>query len=52
MKRKEIAVAFTTFKADYPQLELKIDEEKAEQLGINVKDILQTMQAYFGSAQA
>lgn len=52
MKRKEIAMAFTTFKADYPQLELKIDEEKAEQLGINVKDVLQTMQAYFGSAQA
>ncbi|WP_342327378.1 efflux RND transporter permease subunit [Pedobacter sp. FW305-3-2-15-E-R2A2] len=52
MKRKEIAVAFTTFKADYPQLELKIDDEKAEQLGINTKDILQTMQAYFGSAQA
>ncbi|WP_316748451.1 efflux RND transporter permease subunit [Pedobacter gandavensis] len=52
MKRKEIAIAFTTFKADYPQFELKIDEEKAEQLGINVKDVLQTMQAYFGSAQA
>ena len=52
MKRKEIAVAFTSFKADYPQLELEVDEVKAEQLGVNVKDILQTMQAYFGSAQA
>lgn len=52
MKRPEIAVAFTTFKADYPQLQLDIDDEKADQLGVNVKDILQTMQAYFGSAQA
>lgn len=52
MKQKEIAVAFTSFKADYPQLELEVDDAKAEQLGVNVRDILQTMQAYFGSAQA
>jgi HAE1 family hydrophobic/amphiphilic exporter-1 len=52
MKRKEIAFAFTAFKADYPQLELEVDEEKAGQLGVNVKDVLQTMQVYFGSAQA
>ncbi|MGY4385810.1 HAE1 family hydrophobic/amphiphilic exporter-1 [Pedobacter sp. UYP24] len=52
MKRPEIAVAFTSFKADYPQLELEINDEKADQLGVNVKDILQTMQTYFGSAQA
>ncbi|WP_276090094.1 efflux RND transporter permease subunit [Pedobacter sp. JY14-1] len=52
MKRPEIAVAFTSFKADYPQLELEVNDEKADQLGVSVKDILQTMQAYFGSAQA
>ncbi|HSD07297.1 efflux RND transporter permease subunit [Flavobacterium sp.] len=52
MKRPEIAVAFTSFKADYPQLQLDINDTKADQLGVNVKDILQTMQAYFGSAQA
>ncbi len=52
MQRKEIAVAFTAFKADYPQLEMSIDDEKAEQLGVSVRDILQSMQAYFGSAQA
>ncbi|MNK10218.1 Efflux pump membrane transporter BepE [compost metagenome] len=52
MKQPAIAVAFTSFKADYPQLELDINQEKADQLGVNVKDILQTMQAYFGSAQA
>jgi HAE1 family hydrophobic/amphiphilic exporter-1 len=51
MKRPEIAFAFTAFKADYPQLELEVKEEKAEQLGVSVKDILGTMQAYFGSTQ-
>lgn len=52
MAKKEIAYAFTSFKADYPQLQLEVDDDKANQLGVNVKDILQTMQAYFGSAQA
>lgn len=52
MKRPEIAAAFTSFKADYPQLQLDINDEKADQLGVSVKDILQTMQIYFGSAQA
>jgi HAE1 family hydrophobic/amphiphilic exporter-1 len=52
MKRKEIAMAFTSFKSDYPQLDLEVDEVKAEQLGVNIKDILRTMQAYYGSTQA
>ncbi len=52
MQRPEIAFAFTSFKADYPQYDMEVDEAKAEQLSVNVKDILQTMQAYFGSAQA
>jgi len=51
MKRKEIAVAFTSFKSDYPQLEMQVDEVKAKQLGVSVRDIMQTMQAYFGAAQ-
>jgi HAE1 family hydrophobic/amphiphilic exporter-1 len=52
MQKKEIAFAFTSFKADYPQLQLEVNDDKANQLGVNVKDILATMQAYFGSAQA
>ncbi|GAA4806753.1 efflux RND transporter permease subunit [Olivibacter ginsenosidimutans] len=52
MKRPEIMVAFTSFRADYPQYELQLDDVKAEQLGVSTKAILQTMQAYFGSAQA
>ncbi|WPU91734.1 efflux RND transporter permease subunit [Mucilaginibacter sabulilitoris] len=51
MKRKEIAVAFTTFRADYPQYEMVLDHEKIEQLEVDEKDVLSTMQAYFGSAQ-
>ncbi|RYD59128.1 MAG: efflux RND transporter permease subunit [Sphingobacteriales bacterium] len=51
MKRKEIAVAFTSFKADYPQLEMEVDNEKARQLGVQVRDVLQTMQSYFGAIQ-
>jgi HAE1 family hydrophobic/amphiphilic exporter-1 len=52
MQKPAIAYAFTSFKADYPQLQLEVNDEKANQLGVNVKDVLQTMQAYFGSAQA
>ncbi|PWV55654.1 efflux RND transporter permease subunit [Chitinophaga sp. S165] len=52
MKRPEVAVAFTTFRADYPQYEMEVDAEKAEQLSVNVKDLLQTVGAYFGSSQA
>lgn len=51
MKRPEIAVAFTPFRADYPQYELEVDDMKAEQLGVSVKDLMQTMGAYYGSAQ-
>ncbi|WP_312399134.1 efflux RND transporter permease subunit [Sphingobacterium sp.] len=49
--RKEIAVAFTTFRADYPQYEMILDHEKIEQLEVDEKDVLGTMQSFFGSAQ-
>jgi HAE1 family hydrophobic/amphiphilic exporter-1 len=52
MTKPAIAFAFTSYKADYPQLQLEVDDDKAAQLGVNVKDILSTMQAYFGTAQA
>ncbi|MCO6148482.1 efflux RND transporter permease subunit [Flavobacterium sp. NRK1] len=51
MKRPEIAVAFTPFRADYPQYEMMVDDVKAEQLGVSVKQLMQTIQAYYGSAQ-
>lgn len=52
MKRPEIAFAFTTFNANYPQYNLKVDEAKAKQMGVTVKELLTVMQAYYGSMQA
>ncbi|TLU84648.1 MAG: efflux RND transporter permease subunit [Chlorobium sp.] len=52
MKRPEIGFAFTTFKATNPQYEIVVDNIKAGQLGVNVKDLLTVMQAYYGSLQA
>lgn len=52
MQKPAISYAFTSFRADYPQFQLEVDDDKANQLGVNTKDVLQTMQAYFGSAQA
>jgi len=51
MKRKEIEAAFTTFRTDYPQLEMEVDAVKTKQLGVNIKDLMGVMQAYYGSVQ-
>ncbi|SFO27795.1 hydrophobic/amphiphilic exporter-1, HAE1 family [Chitinophaga sp. YR627] len=50
-QRKEIALAYTAFRADYPQLEMVIDEEKAAQLRVDVDVVIRSMQAYYGSQQ-
>lgn len=52
MQREEIAFAFTSFKADYPQYEMKLDPVKAKLLGVSIHDAATVMQAYFGSMQA
>lgn len=51
MKRKEISFAYTPFHADYPQLEMEIDYLKADQLGVSVRSLVQTMQMFYGSMQ-
>jgi HAE1 family hydrophobic/amphiphilic exporter-1 len=51
-KDAKIGSAYMTFKADYPQLEIEVDNLKAKQLGVNVRDIMMTVQAYYGSMQA
>jgi len=51
-KQKQIGSAFTLFKADFPQLEMDVDDIKAKQLGVSVRDIMATLQAYYGSMQA
>ncbi|UOE49366.1 efflux RND transporter permease subunit [Mucilaginibacter sp. SMC90] len=50
-KRPEIALAYTAFRADYPQLEMVIDKEKAALLRVDVDAVVKTMQAYYGSQQ-
>ncbi|MCP1994527.1 efflux RND transporter permease subunit [Flavobacterium sp. HSC-61S13] len=52
MQRPEVAVAFTTFDASYPQFEVLVDETKAAQLGITVAAVMSAMQGYYGSIQS
>ena len=52
LARKEIAMAYTSFNANFPQFQLEIDEVKAKQFGLEVSDILATMQVYYGSVYA
>lgn len=51
-KRPEIKAAYTMFRSDYPQLELKVNEDKAKQLGVSVSGLLNTIQMYFAGDQS
>jgi hydrophobe/amphiphile efflux-1 (HAE1) family protein len=46
--RPEIARAFSTFRADYPQIWLEIDRTRAKTLGIAINDIFLTLQTEMG----
>lgn len=48
-QRKEIGQAYTTFRANVPQVFVDLDREKAKTLDVAVSDVFQTMQAYLGS---
>ncbi|WP_276501681.1 efflux RND transporter permease subunit [Terrimonas pollutisoli] len=50
MQRKEIAFAFTTFAAGNPQYMIEVDNLKAKQLGVSIRELMQTMQIYYGSS--
>lgn len=47
-----ISAAFTTFRSDFPQFEVIIDEDKAHQLGTNTREIMNTLQLFYGGSQA
>src|SRR5690606_30713934 len=47
-ERKEIASAYTTFNANFPQYELEIDPVKAKALGVDINDLMRTIQGYYG----
>ena len=47
---KETTSVFTIFNAKTPQLFTDIDRVKAEQLGVSVDDVFQTLEVYLGSS--
>lgn len=51
-KRPELASVFTTFNASFPQLLLRIDEDKAAQKGITADNAMSTLQTLIGSEYA
>ncbi|WP_116131139.1 efflux RND transporter permease subunit [Tropicimonas sp. IMCC34043] len=48
-QRPEIARAFTTFRANVPQLFVDLDRDKARSLGVPISEVFLTLQAYLGS---
>jgi HAE1 family hydrophobic/amphiphilic exporter-1 len=46
--RPEIMFASNSLNTNYPQYEMKVDVAKAKLMNVNVTNILQTMQGYFG----
>ncbi len=52
MQVPEVAYAYTMFRADYPQLELEVNEDKAKQLGVSISQLLGTVQTYFSGDQS
>ena len=50
-KRPEIGVVYSTFRADTPAYNFKIDREKALKLGVPVSSVFSTLQAFLGGVQ-
>jgi HAE1 family hydrophobic/amphiphilic exporter-1 len=48
-KNPAITKAFSFFTAHTPNVNLTVDREKCEKLGVNVSDVFTTIQAYIGS---
>ena len=51
-KRKEIQYATTSFDPGFPQYEMSVNVAKVKDAGINVSDILNAMQFYYGGFYA
>ncbi|MXN90300.1 efflux RND transporter permease subunit [Flavobacterium sp. Sd200] len=52
MQQPGVQYAYTTFRADYPQLELEVDEDKAKQMGVSIRELLNNIQTYFAGDQS
>ncbi|SDL15567.1 efflux RND transporter permease subunit [Siphonobacter aquaeclarae] len=51
-KQPSVGAAFTTFRSDFPQFEVEVNEDKAYQLGTTPREVLTTLQLFYGGAQA
>lgn len=47
--RKEVMLAQTNFNTDFPQYEISADVPKIKEAGMNLSDIMMTLQTYIGS---
>ncbi|GAB3555312.1 efflux RND transporter permease subunit [Spirosoma fluminis] len=47
-----IGSAFTTFRTDFPQFDVVVDADKAFQLGTTPRDVMTTLQLFYGGAQS
>lgn len=52
MQQEGVQFAYTMFRADFPQLELEVDEDKAHQLGVDISSMLSSIQTYFAGDQS
>lgn len=50
-KRPEIGMAFTTFRSDFPQFDVELDEDKIQQLGLTPKEVMDALQLYLTGSQ-
>ncbi|SFT07689.1 efflux RND transporter permease subunit [Sphingobacterium wenxiniae] len=48
----EISNAYTSFKSNFPQYEAEIDVVKAKSLGVDIKDMMNTIRMYFARVRA
>ncbi|MBL3655125.1 efflux RND transporter permease subunit [Fulvivirga sediminis] len=49
--RPEIGMAFTSFRSDYPQYEVELNEDKAQQLGLTPREVMDALQLYLTGSQ-
>src|SRR4026208_1636376 len=49
-QRPELAVLFTSFDPNYPQVKVELDREKARSLGVPINDAFQALSASLGGA--
>ena len=50
-QRNEIGNAFTSFRGDFPQYEVELNEDKAQQLGLTPKEVMDALQLYLTGSQ-